>query len=111
MYDESDGNEMEQNASQEEVQRAPTPINQLPNYHDKENNAQRLEAIKDYLKHDNQFESVPEEIEAENREESDIEGSVKSSPYREKQQSNPCQDESQEEDEDEHLQFNCNDNE
>lgn len=67
-----------QDTYKEEIQRTPTPINQLSGYHDKENNAQRLEAIKDYLKNDNQFESVPEEIEAENREESDLENSIRS---------------------------------
>ena len=64
---------------QEQVQRIPTPINKFSGsggYHDKENNSQRLESIKDYLKNDNQFESVPEEIEAENREESDLDNSI-----------------------------------
>ena len=37
----------------EKVQRIPTPINKMQGYHDKENNAQRLESIKDYLKKDN----------------------------------------------------------
>ena len=37
-----------------EIQRIPTPINQFPSTsHEKENNVQRLDSIKDYLKNDN----------------------------------------------------------
>lgn len=111
MMEANEGNEgltIDEAPYTEEVQRIPTPINQLPNYHDKENNGQRLEAIKDYLKKDNQFESVPEEIEAENREESDLENSIRSSPMQpDRRRSNECTEKSQ--DEEEELQFNDKD--
>lgn len=50
------------------------------------------------MKTDNQFESVPEEIEAENREESDLENSIRSPAYHDNQQSNDCTDKSVEDD-------------
>lgn len=82
----------EHDSTHRELKRAPTPINQ-----DKEVHAQRLEEIKTYLKTDNQFESVPEEIEAENREESDVDGSTQSPLNCELQESLECTEKSNQE--------------
>lgn len=89
-----------------EINRIPTPINLSMGHNDnKDSNVQRIESIKDYLKNDNQFESVPEEIEAENREESDMENSIKSLACINNQKSAECTDKSLEDDED--TQFDC----
>lgn len=85
-------------AAHHEVKRAPTPINQFSaSQHDKEVHAERLEAIKTYLKTDSQFESVPEEIEAENREESDVDGSTQSPINCDQQESLDCTEKSNQE--------------
>lgn len=86
-----------------EINRTPTPINISIGHND--NKDSNVQPIKDYLKNDNQFESVPEEIEAENREESDLENSIKSLACMNNQKSAECTDKSQEDDED--TQFDC----